>query len=92
MRQAVDFVDEQQVPFLKIRQEGGQVARPFDSRTGRDAQVDAQFIGDDAGHGRLAQARRTVQEDVVQRFLAQFRRLDEDFQIVFDLILANIFA
>ena len=92
MRQAVDFVDEQQVPFLKIRQEGGQVARPFDGRPRRDAQVDAQFVGDDAGHSRLAQTRRAVEEDVVQGFLAQFGRLDENFQIVFDLILANIFA
>ena len=44
------------------------------------------------GQGRLAQARRAVQEDVVQGFLAQFGRLDENFQIVFDLILTNIFA
>ena len=91
MRQAVDFVDEQQVPFLEIGQEGSQVARPLDGRARRDAQVDPQFVGDDAGHSRLAQARRPVQEDVVQCFFAQFRRLDEDFQIIFDLILANIF-
>ena len=91
MRQTVDFVDEQEIPFLEISQEGGQVARPFDSRTGRNAQVDPQFVGDDAGHSRLAQARRPVQEDVVQCFFAQFRRLDEDSQIIFDLILANIF-
>ena len=87
----MDFIDEQQVPFLQIGQQGCQIAGPFDRRAGRDAQIDAQLIGDDAGHGRLAQARRPVQEHVVQRFLAQFRRFNEYAQIFLGLGLADIF-
>ena len=73
------FVDKQQVPLLQVRQQGRQIAGPLDSRPRRNAQVDAQLVGDDAGHRRLAQPRRTVQQHVIQRFLPQLCRLNKDF-------------
>ena len=41
MGQAVDFVDKEEVPFLEIRQQGGQITGPFNSRPRRNAQIDA---------------------------------------------------
>ena len=54
--------------------------------------ADAQLVGDDVGQRRLAQSRRPVEQNVVQRFAARLGRLDGDFEIVFDLVLADELA
>ena len=92
MREAVDLVDEEHVVLLQIRQERGEVAAALDGGAGRLAEVDAELVGDDAGERRLAEARRPVEQDVVERLAARERRLDEDGEVRLDLLLADVLA
>ena len=56
--QAVDLVDEQDVPRLQVGQNGGEVAGALDHRAGGGAEADAQLAGDDLGQRGLAEAGR----------------------------------
>ena len=88
--QAVHLVDEEHVPGAQVGQQGRQVPGLFNGRAAGDAQVDPQLARHDAGQGGLAQARRAVEQHMVQRFLPALGRLDVDFQVLFDFVLANI--
>ena len=87
----MDLVDEEHVVLLQVRQECREVAATLNGRAGRLTEVDAELIGDDAGQRRLAEARRAVEQDVVERLAARERRLDEDGEVRLDLLLADVF-
>ena len=48
-----------------------------------------QFVGDDGGQSGLAQSRRTVEQDVIERLAAGAGRLDGDRQVFFDFGLSD---
>ena len=54
--EAVDLVDEEDVMFLEVGQDGGEVAGALDGGAGGDANGDAHLGGDDVGEGGLAEA------------------------------------
>jgi len=87
----VDLVDEQDVPLAQIRQKRRKVARLFNGGAGRDADVHSHFLGNNARERRLAEARRAVQQHVVERFAALFRRRDEDGKVALRLLLPDVF-
>ena len=68
--QAVDLVDEQHVALLQIGEQGGQVTGPDQHRAGGDPKADTHLGGHDAGQRGLAQARRSGEEQVVDRLAA----------------------
>ena len=49
----------------------------------------SQLVGDDVGQRRLAEAGRSVEQDVVERFASGLGGLDSDVEILFDLVLAD---
>ena len=75
----------------KVGEDRGQVALDLQRRAGCLLEGDSQFVGDDVGQRRLAKARRTVEQHMVERFAARFGGLDGDVEIVFDLCLADEF-
>ena len=88
----VDLVDEQDVALLERGEDRGQVAGPLDGRARGVFDVDAQLARDDRGQGRLAQAGRAVQEDVVGGLSPAPGRLEQDRQVRLDLALADVFV
>ena len=88
----MDLVDEQDVALLERGQDRGQVAGALDGRARRVFDVDAQLARDDRGQGRLAQAGRPVQEDVVGGLSPAPCRLEQDRQVRLDLALADVFV
>ena len=86
----MDLVDEQDVALVERGQDRGEVAGPLDRRSGRVADVDAELAGDDRREGRLAEARRAVEEDVIGRLSPPLRRRQEDRQVRLDLALADV--
>ena len=86
----VDLVDEQNVARLEIRQDRNQIALTLDRRARGDAQADAHLGRDDRRQRRLAESRRPVKQDVVERFAALFRRIDEDLERLFDAFLPDV--
>ena len=89
-RQPMDLVDEQHVARLEVGQERGEVAGALEHGTRRLAQVHAELVRDDVRQRRLAEAGRTEQQHVVERFAALPRRLDEDRELLADLFLADV--
>ena len=86
----MDFVDEQHVVGLQVRQDRGQVAGVVQDEPGGRADAAAHFPGDDVRDGGLAQAGRAVEDGVVQGFAAAFGRLDADPQRFFHARLAGV--
>ena len=79
--EAMDFVDEQHVVGLKTGQDRRNVAGPLDGRPGGDLDGRTHLVGDDVGQGGLAQARRPVDDHVIQGLAAHSRRLHGDAQV-----------
>ncbi|MPN60535.1 hypothetical protein SDC9_208263 [bioreactor metagenome] len=87
----MNLVDEQHVALLQIGQQGGKVARFFNRRAGRDANLHPHLVRNNASEGGFAKARRAIQQQVVQRLAAAFRGFKVNTQVAFDLVLPDIF-
>ena len=88
--EAVDLVDEQDVALVERGEDRGEVARPLDRRPARVADVHAELARDDRREGRLAEAGRAVQQDVVGRLSPALRRLEQHVEARLDLALADV--
>ena len=87
-RQTVYLVDEEHVVGLQRCQYAGEVARFVEHRTARYLESHSQFVGNDVAERRLSQSWRSVQQRVVERFAAVFRRLYEHLQVFHHLLLS----
>ena len=90
--QAVDFVDKQHVAAGKVGQQAGQIARALDGRAAGHADVLPHLAGDDARERRLAQTRRAVEQNVVERIPSLPGGLNIDVQAVLHRLLPDVFA
>ena len=63
--QAVDFVNEQDVAFLEIGQQAGEVAGFLDGGAAGALEVGAHGLGEDVGEGGFAEAGRAAEQNVV---------------------------
>jgi hypothetical protein len=89
-RQAVDFVDEEDVAFLKLAQHRREIAWFLDHGTGRRSNRHPELVRNHVRERRLAQPWRSVQEHVVERFPALGRRFDRHMQVLANTILADV--
>ncbi len=85
----MDLVDEEDVAVLEVGQQRGEVARPSQDGTGRDAQAGRHLGGDDAGQRGLAQTGGAGEEDVVDRLAALPGRLQHDAEMLDQLRLTD---
>ena len=85
----MNLVDEQHVPGAEGRQHRGEVAGPLDGRAARRPNLRPHLGRHDVRQRRLPQARRAVEEDVVDRLRALLGGVDEDRQVLLDPILAG---
>src|SRR5882672_988423 len=88
--QAVNFIEEENFTLLERSEDRGQVALAFQQRAGTGLDHDAQFAGNDLRERRLAQARRAIQQYVVEGFAAAARRLDGNLDIFLHTRLADV--
>ena len=89
--QPVDLIDEEDIIFIEVGQQGSQIARFFDGRTAGNTDIDPHFRRDDLRKGGFAQAGGAVKQHMVQRLPAQARRLHKDREIFLDLLLPDVF-
>ena len=85
----MDFVDKEDVLRLEGGEDGGHIPGPLNGRAGSNLDVHSHFLGNDVGQGGFAQARRPVEDDMIQRLPPQLGRLDANGQIILDLGLAH---
>ena len=87
--QAVHLVNKKHLLVANVSQDGGEVAFDLQRGTGGLLGRHSQFVGNDGGQGSLAQPRRTVKQDVIQRLASRPRRLNRDGQVFFDFGLTD---
>ncbi len=85
----MNLINKKDVAAAEIGEDGGQIARTLNDRPCRDLEIGAHLVGNDRGQGGLAQARRAVEQDVIQGFFATLSGFDENAQIVAQLVLAR---
>ena len=90
--QAMNFVDEQHVAQLHVRQNRGEIAGALNRRTRRDVDVGVHLVGDDVRQRRFAQAGRAVKQDVIDWLFAPLRRLDDDLELLAHAVLPDQFS
>src|SRR6266702_3677898 len=88
--QAVNFVEKENLFLFERGQDRCQVTFALQQRPGAGFDRNVQFVGADLRQRGLAQSRRAVQEDVVQRFAAAARRVDSNLNIFFDALLPDV--
>src|SRR4029077_20057126 len=89
--QTMDFINEKHLPIAEISEDRGQVALDLQRGPGGLLEGGAEFVSDDVGERRFAQAGRSVEQDMVKRLAARLCRLDRYIEIFFDLVLADEF-
>ncbi len=85
----MDLVDEQDVAVLEVGQKRGEIARLGDHRARSGAETNAHLAREDSGERGLAEARRAVEQDMVERLSATLRCVDEDAQVLARALLAD---
>ena len=73
----MDLVDEENTSARHRGEEAGKVARLLDRRAARGANLGTHGVAEDVGEGRLAESRRTAQQDMLKRFVTLASRLHE---------------
>ncbi len=89
--EAMDFVDEKHLAVAQIGEDRGQVSFDLQRGAGSLLEGGGEFVGDDVGQRRLAEAGRAVEEYVIERLAARLGGLDGHVQILFDFVLADEF-
>ena len=79
------LVDEEHIVGLERREEAGQVAGLVEHRSRRDLESHPQLVGDDVAQRGLSQSGRTVEQGVVERFMAIFGGLNKDPEVFHNL-------
>src|SRR5258708_6635787 len=88
-RQAVDLVYEEHVPGLQVGEERRQVAGALDHRAGRRVKSDPHLPRHDLRERGLAEARRPVEQHVIEGLAPRPRRLHEDAEVLPGLALPH---
>ncbi len=87
----MNFVDEQHIVLLQVRENCRQVTFDLNHRTRSLFQADAQLIGDHRRQRRLSQPRRAVKKHMVHGLAARTRGRDSNRQVVLHLLLPDVF-
>jgi hypothetical protein len=85
----VDFIDKKDILALEIGQDSGQVTGTLDGGTGGRLDIDPYLGGDDMGEAGLAQARRPVEQDMVDRFAAAPGSGDGYLEVFLGIVLPD---
>jgi hypothetical protein len=85
----MDLVDEQDVSGLEVREDRDEVAGPLEGRARRHADLGAHLGGDDMRQARLAEPRRTGEQQV-RTLLAPLLRGTENYrEVLLDVGLSD---
>jgi len=90
--QAMDFVKEENFLFFEGGEDGGEVAFAIEQRASAGLDGNIEFVGDDLGERGFAEARRTIEKNMIEGFAAGARGFDGDGDVFLDAFLADVFV
>src|SRR4029077_6898523 len=86
----VDLVDEEDVPRGQVEQDRAERTLVVDGRRRADLDGHPQLVRDDVRQRRLAQARRTAEQDMLDGLAAAPSGFEQDAQVVLHLDLPDV--
>ena len=86
----MNLVDEEHLAGLEVRQDGGKIARLLEHRTRGGTNGRLQLVPDHIGKRRLPEPRRTVEQDVIERFTALQCCGNRHVQVLAHAVLADV--
>ena len=86
----MDLIDKEDVPRSEIGEQRRQIPLLLNRRPGSDANIDPHLVCDNPRKRGLPEPRRAVEQHMVERVSALFRRLDKNPQVFLHLVLADI--
>ena len=90
--EAVNLIDEQDISGAQAGENCRQISGPLNGRSGGHLDADAHLVGNDVGQRGLAQSRRPVEKNMIERVTAATRRADQDLEVLLELALTNDFG
>ena len=81
--QAMNFVEKENFLGFKRRENRGEIAFALEQRASAGFDRNVKFVGDDLRQRRLAESRRTVKQNVIERFAAAARGFDGNLNVFF---------
>src|SRR2546426_4173375 len=90
--QAMNLVDKQNVAEFEIRQYRREVTFQLDQWPRSRPKLRGHFVGDYRCQGGLAETRRTIKQNVIERLTAFSGGLDRNFEIIFNALLSDVLA
>src|SRR5213593_559635 len=88
--QAMNLVDKQHVSEFQIRQYRREITFQLNQWTRSCPKMRAHFVGDYRCQRGLAEARRTIKQNVVERLAAFSGGLNGNVEIVFNALLSDV--
>jgi hypothetical protein len=85
----MDFIDKKDVLGLEVGQDSGQVTGALNGGTRGRFDVDPRLSGDDVGEAGLAQPRRSVEKDMIDRFAAAPGGSDGYLEVFLGIVLPD---
>ena len=86
----MDLVDEEHIAFFEVGKDRREIARALDSRPAGDLDIRPHLVRNHARKGSFTQARRSREQNVIDRIAALACSLDKNEQAIFDLLLADV--
>src|SRR5512138_3277595 len=90
MVQPVNFVDEQNIPLVKVCEQGGEITGTLDHGSRGGLNIDSHFARDDVGERCFAQPGRAVKKNMVENVAPRLSRGNGDLEVFFDGVLADV--
>ena len=88
-REAVNFIDKEDIAFLKASKKSRKVAGFFDRRTGGGANGSVHFCAEDVGESGFSKSGRAAEKEMVEGLGAGSGRIEKDAEAVFEFGLAS---
>jgi len=88
-REAVNFIDKEDIAFLKASEKSCEVAGFFDRGTGGGANGGIHFRAEDVGESGFPKSGRTAEKKMVEGLGAGSGRIEKDAEAIFEFGLAG---
>ena len=88
-REAVNFIDKEDIAFLKAGEESSKVAGFFDRGTGGGANSGVHFCAEDVGESGFPKSGRTAEKKMVEGLGAGSGGIEKDAEAIFEFGLAG---
>jgi hypothetical protein len=90
--EAVDLIEEEDLPGLEVGEDGGHVALDLEGGAAGLLEGDVELVGDDSREGGFTEAGGTEEKDVIEGFAAGLGGLKRDGELFLGFGLADEFG